>query len=62
MSAVHTLSLQSVVTGEHGTMAMISNNLLTVGQRIHGWTVSEIGPRHVVLAWKDRQHVLHMPR
>jgi hypothetical protein len=39
---------------------MISNQVLTVGQSIRGWTVVEITPRQVVLAWKSHRHILTM--
>ncbi len=52
------LTLQSVLTGSSGATAVISNNVLTVGQKICGWTVVEITPRQVVLQWKNHRHVL----
>jgi len=60
--AVKDLELQSVLKGQHGSTAMISSNLLTEGQVIRGWTVSKIGPREVVLTWKEHTHVLRMQR
>lgn len=62
MKDVEQLRLQSVLTGSHGAMAMISNNLLTEGQTIKGWTVVEIHPRHVILKWNERQYVLKMAK
>ena len=58
MKEVANLKLQSILTGSHGAMAMISNNLLTKGQRIVGWTVADIEPRRVVLTWRDKTYVL----
>lgn len=55
------LSLQSVLSSSHGATAIISNNLLTEGQVIQGWTVSRIEPKQVILTWKDQKHVLEMP-
>jgi len=60
--AVKNLRLQSVLMGTHGATAMISNNMLTEGQEIQGWTVKTILPREVILTWKDRQYVLSMPK
>lgn len=57
---LNALSLQSVMTGSAGATAMISNNLLTVGQTISGWTVADIQPRQVTLRWGDQTHVLKM--
>ena len=61
MAEAKGLTLQSILTGSAGATAMISNNLLTEGQKIRGWTVSKIGTRQVVLTWKEHQHVLKMP-
>lgn len=55
------LSLQSVLSSSHGATAIISNNLLTKGQVIQGWTVSRIEPKQVVLTWKDQKYILEMP-
>lgn len=59
-NAVKTLTLQSVVMGTRRRAAIISNNLLTEGQTIQGWTVTEIQPKEVTLTWKDQKHVLRM--
>jgi len=59
--AARGLTLQTILTGSGRSTAMISNNLLTEGQTICGWTVSEIRPREVVLVWKDKTHVLALP-
>jgi hypothetical protein len=56
-----TLRLQSVLSGQNGSRALISDNLLSEGQTIEGWTVSEIRPRSVVLTWQGHQYVLEMP-
>ena len=61
LKAASSLTLQSVLMGTHGATAIVSNNLLTEGQTIHGWTVKSIGPREVVLTWKDQTYVLKMP-
>lgn len=62
MAAAAQLKLQSVLRGTHGATAMISNNLLSEGQVINGWTVQSIEPRQVTLTWNDQQYVLKMPR
>ncbi|MHC4981938.1 MAG: hypothetical protein ACYTF6_02075 [Planctomycetota bacterium] len=56
------LTLQTILTGSSGSMAMISNNLLTEGQKIRGWTVSTIGPNEVVLTWKNKTYVMKLQR
>lgn len=60
MAAVKTLTLQSVMSGARGATAMISNNVLTEGQSIHGWTVVEIRPQQVVLRWKQQTYVVRI--
>ena len=62
-AAAKRMQLQSILSSTHGKrkVAMISNNLLTEGQRIDGWTVVQIQPRSVTLKWKDRTFVLRMP-
>lgn len=62
MAAASQLKLQSVLSGWQGATAMISNNLLSEGQVINGWTVKSIESRQVVMAWKDKTYVLKMPR
>ncbi len=57
MAKVKTLRLQSVLVGRQ-TAALVSNNLLTTGQTIKGWTVSRITPREVELKWKDQTYIL----
>ncbi len=61
MAAVKTLRLQSVLGGPQTTAALVSNNLLTTGQTIKGWTVARIGQREVELTWKDQKYVLELP-
>ena len=39
---------------------MISNNLLTEGQVIRGWTIVKIQPESVTLKWKDQTVELKM--
>jgi len=60
MAAVKTLRLQSVLVGRR-TAALVSNNLITTGQTVKGWTVLRIGPREVELTWKDQKYVLELP-
>lgn len=61
MAAAEALRLQSVLMGSRQTVAIISDNLLTEGQSIHGWTVQKIMPREVILRWKDHKFLLRMP-
>ncbi|MDY6914165.1 MAG: hypothetical protein SVT52_06905 [Planctomycetota bacterium] len=58
LQAARRLKLQSVLTGSAGATAMISNNLLTKGQMIDGWTISEIRPQQVTLRWNEHMYVL----
>ncbi len=60
IQAAKALTLQSVLTGAAGATAVISNNLLTEGQTIRGWTISKIGSKEVVLTWKEQTFVLKM--
>lgn len=60
LQAVKTLKLQSVLVGKE-TIAVISNNLLTVGQTIKGWKVTRIDAREVELTWKEQTYILRMP-
>ncbi len=59
MEKIRDVQLQSVLMGSTPT-AMISNNLLTEGQTLQGWTVAEIDTRRVVLTWQGHRHVLTM--
>ncbi len=58
-----TLELQSILRGKrpNGGTAIISNNLLTVGQKIRGLTVKEIRAKTVILTWQDKEFILEMP-
>jgi hypothetical protein len=60
LTAVKALRLQSVMMSSPQTAAIISDNLLTEGQVIRGWTVTQILPREVHLSWKDQTYVLKM--
>ncbi|MDY7011428.1 MAG: hypothetical protein SVV80_11860 [Planctomycetota bacterium] len=55
-----TLHLQSVMMGRDGGTALISNNLLTVGQTIEGFKIKSISPRLVVLVRDGEEFVLEM--
>ncbi|MCE5276782.1 MAG: hypothetical protein ABFD92_06885 [Planctomycetaceae bacterium] len=55
---IEAMVLQSVLSGSSGAVAMISNNLLTEGQSLNGWTVTKIEQRQVTLAWKHLRGVL----
>jgi len=59
MEAVKTLQLRSVISG-HTTVAMISSNVVAVGESINGWTVVRIDPTEVELAWGDERYILRM--
>lgn len=61
MQAIQGLQLQSILVGAHGNTAMISNNLLTEGQMIHGWKIAKIASGEVVLTWRDKRHILRLP-
>ena len=55
-------NLQSIMMSPRGGgTAIISNNLLTAGQSIAGFTVKSIQPKAVVLTWKDKEFTLEMP-
>lgn len=57
------MKLQSVMVAEPVAAAVISDRLLTVGQQIEGWIVSDIGSRRVVLTYsrnKDLTYVLKL--
>lgn len=60
MQALKKLHLQSVMMGRGGGTAIISNNLLTVGQSIDGFTVKSIAPNAVVLTWDGEEFELKM--
>lgn len=64
LAAVKQLKLQSVLMGSRPSenLAMISNNLLAVGQDIGGWTVRKIESNRVSLSWREQEYVLEMPR
>jgi hypothetical protein len=61
LAAAQKLKLQSVLSGNGQTLAMISNNLLTVGEEIEGWKIESIDARSVTLRWRDRTYLLEMP-
>ena len=58
INALKKLHLQSVLIGRNGATAIISNNLLTVGQRIEGFTIESITPRQVVLSRRGKRYIL----
>ena len=60
MERLSRLRLQSVMMGSSGSAAVISNNLLTEGQRTEGFTVKKIGSKSVVLTWRGQEFVLKM--
>lgn len=62
MAVVRQLELQSVMVSNERAAVIISNNLLTEGQTIQGWTVSRIAARHVELTRKDKTYILEMQR
>jgi hypothetical protein len=53
------LCLQSVMVKPDGEqVAIISNNMVTVGQRVECFTVKEIRRKSVVLVWRGKDYVL----
>jgi len=62
MDALKDLQLQSVLVGGRQPAALISNNLVTQGQAIRGWTVTNIEAGQVELTWKDQKQVLVLPK
>jgi hypothetical protein len=62
-AALAALRLQSVIMGRggEGSAAIISNNLLTVGQSIEGFLLKSIGPESVVLTREGKDYELRMP-
>ncbi|MFP3936892.1 MAG: hypothetical protein ACLFVW_01030 [Phycisphaerae bacterium] len=62
LSRVKSLRLQSVLSGQSDSRALISDTLVSEGETIEGWTVSEIRRRSVILTWNDRSYVLQMPQ
>lgn len=62
LSRARSLRLQSVLSGQNDSRALISDTLVSEGETIEGWTVSEIRRRSVVLTWNGRSYVLEMPQ
>lgn len=62
LRAAGQLQLQAVLKNSQGRSIIISGSLLSEGQMINGWTVSEIHARKVVLEWNGHTYVLSMPR
>ncbi len=60
LARAHTLDLQSIIVGETGQMAVISDQLLTVGQTIRTWKVTFISDSKVVLAWGTMTYTLRI--
>ncbi|MGC9454409.1 MAG: hypothetical protein ACP5HU_06045 [Phycisphaerae bacterium] len=56
------LRLQSVLLSEHDSRALISDTLVSEGQTIESWTVTEIRRRSVVLSWNGHNYVLELPQ
>jgi len=54
------LQLQSIVTANDRSLAIISDRLLTVGQEIAGWRVHEIGNGQVILKRGDLTYLLRV--
>jgi len=54
------LQLQSIVTANNRSLAIISDRLLTVGQEIAGWRVHGIGNGQVILKRGDLTYVLRV--
>lgn len=62
LKEVRKLRLHVVLIGPTQRSAIISNDLLTVGQKIAGWTVTQIEPKRVVLKYKEYTHELKLPK
>lgn len=63
VSAVKKLQLQCILSsGNREAVAIISDHLLREGQTIEGWNVKQIQPRSVLLTWKNRTHMLELPK
>ncbi len=62
VQAAKSLHLQSILKGSDGAKALISNNLLSEGDLIQGWTIRRIEPKQVLLDWKDHTYVLEMQK
>jgi len=60
LATFRALHLQSVMMGRSGRMAIISNNVLSVGQRIEMFRIKSIESDAVVLTWQDKAFVLKM--
>ncbi|MCP4375698.1 MAG: hypothetical protein GY794_05925 [bacterium] len=54
------LRLQSIVSTNNRSLAIISDRLVTVGQEIAGWKVEKIGNGQVILKRKDLTYVLRV--
>jgi hypothetical protein len=54
------LRLQSIVSANDRSLAIISDRLVTVGQEIAGWKVQEIANGQVILKRKDLTYVLRV--
>jgi hypothetical protein len=55
------LRLHAVIIGTSRPTAVISNNLVSEGQQISGWTVKKIEARKVVLAFESHTYALELP-
>jgi hypothetical protein len=60
MTALKGFQLQSIIMGRSGGIAVISNNLLTMGQKIEGFVVKSIEPKRVVLSFQGKDYSLYM--
>ncbi|KPK83611.1 MAG: hypothetical protein AMJ81_07780 [Phycisphaerae bacterium SM23_33] len=61
MARLAKLYLQAIQRGQSGAVAIISNNLVSEGQRIEGFTVKRITLNEVILSWENEEYVLSMP-
>ena len=61
LAIMETLRLQSVMVKPDGEeVAIISNNMVTVGQRVECFTVKKIARKSVVLTWRGKEYVLRI--
>jgi len=61
MARLNALHLQAIQRGKDRAVAIISNNLVTEGQKIECFTVRRIVPKAVILTWQGQEYTLRMP-
>jgi hypothetical protein len=61
VARLNRLNLQAIQRAAGGAVAIISNNLVTEGQIIEGFTVKRISLKEVILTWNGEDFELCMP-